>query len=79
MVKWGKPERQILREFSARELADLELFRSIEPWGWKIDNRRFGQLANLLAPEVAQELATPENWFTDELPEVSLDDGEPEE
>lgn len=78
MVAWGKPLRQILAEFSCAELAELELYRSIEPWGWRIENRRFGTIAHLLAPKAADELASVENWFTDELPEVSLDDGDEE-
>jgi hypothetical protein len=71
--------RELRARFDSRELADWELYYSIEPWGWSIDNRRFGTLASLLAPKAADELAGPENWFTEELPEVALDDGTPEE
>jgi hypothetical protein len=52
-------------------------YSQVEPWGWKQDNIRFGTLASLLGPKAAQEMAGPENWFTDELPERSLfDDSE---
>ena len=71
--------RELLARFDSRELADWQTYYSIEPWGWEIENRRFGTLATLLAPKAADDLAWPENWFTDELPEVSLDDGQPED
>jgi hypothetical protein len=37
-----------------------------------IENRRFGTLATIACPKSADSMATVENWFTDELPEVSL-------
>jgi len=66
--------RELLARFDSRELSRWWDYYQIEPWGWAPDNRRFGTLASLLAPKAAEDLAGPENWFTDELPQRSLFD-----
>lgn len=68
--------RELLRRFDSRELAEWEVYYSIEPWGWEQETLYFGTLASLAAPRAADEMAGPRNWFTDELPRIPLDDGE---
>ena len=70
--------RELLARFDSAELSDWETYYSIEPWGWDQDNLRFGTLATLASPKSMDHLAGPRNWFSDELPRVSLyeDEGE---
>lgn len=69
---------ELCDRFDSRELARWWTYYQVEPWGWKIENKRFGQLANLLDPKTAAELPSRENWFTDELPEIKVFDDEDE-
>jgi hypothetical protein len=64
--------RELFQRFDSRELSDWQTYYDCEPWGWKQDNLRFGTLATIAAPKSADTMATVENWFTDELPEIPL-------
>jgi hypothetical protein len=72
-------KRELLARFDSRELSDWQNYYSIEPFGWEQDNLHFGILATLTAPKSAESMAGPRNWFTSELPQISLDDGKGEE
>ena len=75
----GCSRSELFERFDSQELAAWQVYFEIEPWGWKQDNLRFGTLATLLCPKSTETLAGHENWFTDELPPVSLyDDDEAE-
>jgi len=63
-----------MERFDSRELTRWWNYYQIEPWGWEQDTLYFGTLASVAAPKAGERLPGPRNWFTDELPHVSLFD-----
>jgi len=67
VVLWGRPKREILRQFSSVELEELRVYRTIEPWGGEWDNLRAGTVATAAAGanpfRKPQNVPSPGDWF----------------